>query len=65
MVSITFVVNGLESFGTTSDEISIIAIDLQANGIEICLETLPPTSDEIRIITNNLLLNCADYELQT
>jgi len=65
MVSIICVANGFESFGTTSDEICLMAIDLQASGIEICLETLPPSSDEFHIITNNLLLNCPEYKLQT
>jgi len=37
-----------------------LAIYLQQNCIEICLETRPFTSDEIRLITTNLHLNCAE-----
>jgi len=57
--------NCLETFRAPSDKICLMAIHPQLNCVEICQETRPLTSGEIRIITNNLHLNCAEYELQT
>jgi len=56
--------NGLETFRATSDNICLMSIYPQPNCIEICQEIRLLTSDENGIITNNLHLNCAEYELE-
>jgi hypothetical protein len=55
----------LETFRTTSDEVCLMAIHLQPNYVDICLETWHSISDEFHIITNNLQLKCAEFRLRT
>jgi len=52
-----------ETFRAKTVEIWQMAINLQRNCIENCLDQ-DLTSDEIQIITNYLHLNCAEYGLQ-
>ena len=53
-----------ESFGSTSDQIRLMAFYLHTDVIDVGLETIHSISDKIGIIKNDLLLVCTDNLIQ-
>jgi len=49
-----------ETFGSTSDQIRLMAFYLRTDVIDVGLETIHSISDKIGIITNDLELICTD-----
>jgi hypothetical protein len=52
--------NDFETFGSSSDQIRLMAFYLHTDVIDVILQTIHSISDEIGIIRNDLKLTCTD-----